>query len=92
MVKKEIVTADELKKELEESKAKLTLLNKKSIHSAKAKPKKKEAKKKTKVKKLETKKTEASKLEARKIEAKKKAEAKKKGIDILSRPRDALTL
>jgi len=42
MVKKEIVSADKLKKELEESKAKLTLLNKKSIHSVKAKPKKKE--------------------------------------------------
>ena len=78
MVKKEIVSADELKKELEESKAKLTLLNKKSIHSVKAKPKKKEAKKKTEVKKLETKKTEASKLEARKTEAKKKEAAKKK--------------
>ena len=46
MVKKEIVSADELKKELEESKAKLTLLNKKSIRSVKAKPKKKEPKKK----------------------------------------------
>ena len=47
MVKKEITSADELKKELEESKAKLALLNKKSSHPVKTKQKKKEAKKKT---------------------------------------------
>ena len=73
MVKKEIKTAKELKKELEESKAKLALLNKKSRHSVKSKPKKKQPKKKTEVKRPETKKLEVSKLEA-----KKKAEAKKK--------------
>ena len=77
MVKKEIQSADELKKELEASKAKLALLNKKSRHSVKDKPKKKEAKKKTEVKRSETKKLEVSKLEARKTEVK-KAEAKKK--------------
>ena len=73
MVKKEIKTAKELKKELEESKAKLALLNKKSRHSVKSKPKKKQPKKKTEVERPETKKLEVSKLEA-----KKKAEAKKK--------------
>ena len=41
MVKKEITSTDELKKELEESKAKLALLNKKSRHSVKTKRKKK---------------------------------------------------
>ena len=84
MVKKEIKTAKELKKELEESKAKLALLNKKSRHSVKSKPKKKQPKKKTEVERPETKKLEVSKLEAKKKaeakrkEAKKKAEAKKK--------------
>ena len=77
MVKKEIQTADELKKQLEENKAKLALLNKKSRHSVKSKPKKKQPKKKTEVKRPETKKLEVSKLEARKTEVK-KAEAKKK--------------
>ena len=83
MVKKEIKTANELKKELEESKAKLALLNKKSRHSVKSKPKKKQPKKKTEVERPETKKLEVSKLEAKKKaeakkkEAKKKAEAKK---------------
>ena len=56
MVKKEIKTAKELKKELEESKAKLALLNKKSRHSVKSKPKKKRPKKKTEVKRPEIKK------------------------------------
>ena len=78
MVKKEIKTANELKKELEESKAKLALLNKKSRHSVKSKPKKKQPKKKTEVERPETKKLEVSKLEAKKKEAKKKAEEAKK--------------
>ena len=80
MVKKEIKTAKELKKELEESKAKLALLNKKSRHSVKSKPKKKQPKKKTEVERPETKKLEVSKLEAKKKaeEAKKKEEEAKK--------------
>ena len=83
MVKNETQTTAELKKELEENKAKLALLNKKSRHSVKGKPKKKEAKKKTEVKmpetkKLEARKTEVKKAEAKKKEAKKKAETKKK--------------
>ena len=80
MVTKEKQTATELKKELEESKAKLALLNKKSRHSVKTKPKKKEVKKKTEAKKPEIKKLDIGKLEAKKKEAKKKAEAKKKEV------------
>ena len=80
MVTKEKQTATELKKELEESKAKLALLNKKSRHSVKTKPKKKEVKKKTEAKKPEIKKLDTGKLEAKKKEAKKKAEAKKKEV------------
>ena len=77
MVKKEIVSTDELKKELKESKAKLALLNKKSSHPVKTKQKKKEVKKKTEVKKIKTKKKEANKMETRKAEEKKK-ETKRK--------------
>ena len=91
MVKKEIKTANELKKELEESKAKLALLNKKSRHSVKSKPKKKQPKKKTEVKRPETKKLEVSKLEAKKkSEAKKKAEeAKKKAEEAKKKEEEA---
>ena len=80
MVKKEKVSASELKKELEKAKAELASRNKKSKLSVKTESKKKEAKKKEEAKKkAEAKKKEAKKkAEAKKKEAKKKAEAKKK--------------
>ncbi len=70
MVKKEIISAAKLKKELEDAKAELASRNKKLKLSVKAQPKKKEAKKKMKEAK--------KKIEAKKKEAKKKIEAKKK--------------
>jgi tyrosyl-tRNA synthetase len=69
MVKKEIISAAKLKKELEDAKAELASRNKKLKLSVKAQPKKKEAKKKIEAKKKEAKK---------KIEAKKKEEEAKK--------------
>ena len=89
MVKKEIKTAKELKKELEESKAKLALLNKKSRHSVKSKPKKKQPKKKTEVERPETKKLEVSKLEAKKKAEAKKKEAKKKAEEAKKKAEEA---
>jgi len=75
MVKKEIISAAKLKKELEEAKADLASRNKKLKLSVKTGAKKKaEAKKKEAKKKVEAKK----KAEAKKKEAKKKAEEAKK--------------
>ena len=77
MVKKEIISAAKLKKELEDAKAELASRNKKLKLSVKAQPKKKEAKKKIEAKKKEAKK----KIEAKKKEEeakKKEEEAKKK--------------
>jgi len=87
MVKKETVSAANLKKEIEEAKAELTSQNKKLKLSVKTEAKKKvdkkkaEAKKKVEAKKKEEakKKAEAKKkVDKKKAEAKKKVEAKKK--------------
>ena len=87
MVKKEIVAAANLKKEIEEAKAELASRNKKLKLSVKTEAKKKvnkkkaEAKKKVEAKKKEEakKKAEAKKkVDKKKAEAKKKVEAKKK--------------
>jgi len=76
MVKKEIVSAAKLKKELEEAKSELASRNKKLKLSVKTEPKKKaEAKKKEAKKKAEAKKKEAKKKEE---EAKKKEEEAKR--------------
>jgi glucan-binding YG repeat protein len=89
MVKKEKVSAGELKKELEEAKAELALRNKKSKPSVKIESKKKEAKKKVEAKKKEAKKKEAKKKEAKKKEAKKKVEAKKKAEEAKKKAEEA---
>jgi len=86
MVKKEIVSAANLKKEIEEAKAELVSRNKKLKLSVKTEAKKKvdkkkaEAKKKVDKKKAEAKKKEEAKkkVDKKKAEAKKKEEAKKK--------------
>ena len=76
MVKKEIVSAVNLKKEIEEAKAELASRKKKLKLSVKTEAKKKVNKKKAVTKKkVESKKKEEAK---KKVEAKKKAEAKKK--------------
>ena len=75
MVKKEIVSATKLKKEIEEAKAELVSRNKKLKLSVKTEAKKKVDKKKAVAKK----KAEAKeKVDKKKAEAKKKVEAKKK--------------
>jgi len=81
MVKKEIVSAANLKKEIEEAKAELVSRNKKLKLSVKTEAKKKVDKKKAVAKKkVEAKKKEEAKkkAEAKKKVDKKKAEAKKK--------------
>ena len=80
MVKKEIISAVNLKKELEKAKAELASQNKKLKPSVKTEVKKKEAKKKSEAKKkVDKKKAEAKKkVDKKKAEAKEKAEAKKK--------------
>ena len=80
MVKKEIVSAAKLKKEIEEAKAELVSRNKKLKLSVKTDKKKAVAKKKAEVKKkVDKKKAEAKKkVDKKKAVAKKKAEAKKK--------------
>jgi len=86
MVKKEIVSATKLKKEIEEAKAELVSRNKKLKLSVKTEAKKKVDKKKAEAKKkadkkkaVAKKKAEAKeKVDKKKAEAKKKVEAKKK--------------
>ena len=86
MVKKEIVSAANLKKEIEEAKAELVSRNKKLKLSVKTEAKKKVNKKKAEAKKkvdkkkaVAKKKAEAKeKVDKKKAEAKKKVEAKKK--------------
>jgi len=80
MVKKEIVAAANLKKEIEEAKAELASRNKKLKLSVKTEAKKKVNKKKAEAKKkVDKKKAEAKKkVDKKKAEAKKKVEAKKK--------------
>ena len=80
MVKKEIVSAANLKKEIEEAKAESTSQNKKLKLSVKTEAKKKVNKKKAVTKKKVDKKKAAAKekVDKKKAEAKKKVEAKKK--------------
>ena len=79
MVKKEIVSAAKLKKEIEEAKVELVSRNKKLKLSVKTEAKKKIDKKKIDKKKVDKKKAEAKKkVDKKKAVAKKKAEAKKK--------------
>jgi len=80
MVKKEIVSATNLKKEIEEAKAELVSRNKKLKLSVKTEAKKKVNKKKAEAKKkVDKKKAEAKeRVDKKKAEAKKKVEAKKK--------------
>jgi len=80
MVKKEIVSAAKLKKEIEEAKAELVSRNKKLKLSVKTEAKKKVDKKKAEAKKKVDKKKAVAKkkAEAKKKADKKKAEAKKK--------------
>jgi len=92
MVKKEIVSAANLKKEIEEAKAELTSQNKKLKLSVKTEAKKKAvAKKKAEAKKkVDKKKAEAKKkVDKKKAEAKKKEEAKKKAEEAKKKEEEA---
>ena len=98
MVKKEIASAANLKKEIEEAKAELTSQNKKLKLSVKTVAKKKaEAKKKADKKKVEAKKKAVAKKKAeakkkvdkKKAEAKKKEEAKKKAEEAKKKEEEA---
>ena len=97
MVKKEIVSATKLKKEIEEAKAELVSRNKKLKLSVKTEAKKKVDKKKAEAKKkvdkkkaVAKKKAEAKKkVDKKKAEAKKKEEAKKKAEEAKKKEEEA---